>query len=236
MDENQLQRNLKEPIKNLIKILGDHGTKQPEFTVAKIALEHRMQLKTVQSTWTLAILSITVSIISLGISLWFAQRQFETANRPYIGLESLAGVSTADTTGLTGDQGTTLNVFREKIKNYGQLPAYFEIIIPEKKLICVESSINQIMPEQSIELNCERQLGIVKPNDQNICDTVLREEIHIRYGNDQDHLEYETILRMRLADVPQSPSLKMLINVSLPKGCDGKSEGQIIQWYVVSST
>lgn len=232
MDENQLQRNLKEPMKNLIKILGDQGTKQPEFTVAKIALEHRMQLKTVQSTWILAILSIVVSLYSL----WFAHKQFETANRPYIGLESLAGVTTVDTTGLTGDQGTTLSVFREHIKNYGHLPAYFEIIIPEKKLICVESSINQIMPDQSIELNCERPLGIVEPDDRNICDTVLREEIHIRYGKDQDHLDYEVILKMRLEDLPQSPTLKKLVKASVPNGCDGKSGSQIIQWFVASSS
>lgn len=223
-------------MKNLIKILGDQGTKQTEFTVAKIALEHRMQLKTVQSTWVLAILSIIVSLFSLWMTLWFANRQFETANRPYIGLESLAGVTTVDTTGLTGDQGTTLSVFRENIKNYGHLPAYFEIFIPGKKLVCVESSINQIMPEQSIEFNCERPLGIVEPNDRNICDTVLREEIHIRYGNDKDHLDYKTVLKMRLEDLPQSPTLKKLVRASVPNGCDGKSGSQIIQWFVASST
>lgn len=65
MDENQLQRNLKEPMKDLIKFLGDQGTDQPEFAVAKIALEHRMQKRLIRPTWILALATIGALFITI---------------------------------------------------------------------------------------------------------------------------------------------------------------------------
>lgn len=65
MDENQLQRNLKESMRDLIKFLGDQGTTQPEFTVAKIALEHRMQKRLIRPTWVLTLATIGTLIIAI---------------------------------------------------------------------------------------------------------------------------------------------------------------------------
>jgi len=73
MNDNQLQRNLKEPEEDLIKFLGNQGTTQPEFTVAKIALEHRMQKKLIRPTWILAVATILTLIATLCIT--FYQKQ-----------------------------------------------------------------------------------------------------------------------------------------------------------------
>lgn len=223
---------LNKSLKELITSVGTGEPGSPFEHVLGTLINYRLQIRTITVTWILAILSILMSLFSM----YQSNKQFQITNRPYIGLENFIGISMVDSTGLKEGEGTTLNVFNNYIKNYGDLPAYFEIAIPEKKLICVESSINQIMPNQNIELHCERVLGTILQDDQNICDAFLREEIHIRYGRDQNHLDYETVLKMRMDDIPQSPMLKNLVKESVHNGCDGKSTTQNIQWYVASST
>lgn len=78
MDENQLQRDIKRPMKDLIKFLGDQGTGDhkkvnPEHIIAKIALNYRLQKKLITPTWILAFATMQTLIATLCIT--FYQKQ-----------------------------------------------------------------------------------------------------------------------------------------------------------------
>ena len=73
MSENQLQRDLKKSMSDLIKFLGNQPTNSPEHVIAKIALEHRMQKKLIRPTWILAGATILTLLATLIIT--FYQKQ-----------------------------------------------------------------------------------------------------------------------------------------------------------------
>ncbi len=162
-------------------------------------------------------------------SLRETREQFGIANRAYIGLESFDELSSAT-------PGETLLFFHGSIKNYGVQPAYFEIDFAKSEFDCVESNVNFIMPGQSIELHCERPIGSKEDPNENFCDILLRQGIHIRYSKGTFDKKFETILKLRIADAPKSEKLKEMLKFTIPEGCDGHGNRVNLQWYVDSMT
>lgn len=178
------------------------------------------------------------SLITAQDTLKTSQLQFDIENRPRIGLESFEKLSAVDSDlQLKGNEGTTLSMLDQTIKNFGNLPAYFEISSPaDQNLVCVSSKKNYIMPEQSIHILCERPIGVIKEGDNNICDPLLRQQITINYGFNEKELKYQTVLKVHTEDMPLLPSLVKNIETSAPKGCSGDEKGIILQWYIARAT
>ena len=65
MDSNLLQRLLRGSKAENIKFLGDQPTGSPEFTVAKAALEHRIQKALIWPNWILALATIGALLITI---------------------------------------------------------------------------------------------------------------------------------------------------------------------------
>jgi len=66
MNPNLLQRQLKASKNENIEFLGNQPTGSPEFIMAKIALDHKLQTELLRPTWILAI----ATIATLGVTLF----------------------------------------------------------------------------------------------------------------------------------------------------------------------
>lgn len=65
MSDNLLLRQLKASKRENINFLGNQPTGSPEFIVAKVALDHRLQKDLIRPTWVLAIATIATLIITM---------------------------------------------------------------------------------------------------------------------------------------------------------------------------
>ncbi len=227
MSHNLIKDFLKKPLSELMLLVGSGHQGSPFEYALQAVISYKLQLKNSKATWAVALISIAVSIFGI----LFTYNQFLRETRAYIGLESLENISKVDSDDLNEEEGSTKSIFTERIKNYGNSPAYFEMSF-NKKFTCLESSVNQIMPGQSIQMHCERDLGTTESESENLCDIILKEEIKISYGPTKDNLMYKTILRMKLEDIPETKSMKKLLTQYLPNGCNGNGPGKNIQWYI----
>lgn len=180
-----------------------------------------------------ALFGIIITSIGIVVSsqitkgqLVIMQDEFKIEKRPYIGLADYEFNQTIST--------TTMDIFITlPIKNYGNLPAYFEISEddPIFNLQPFQYNKNYLMPTQSLNLQ-----WIGKPpqkiSDEQFCKKIMEPKVFlIKYGTTQNRLIYKTKIKSERIEYSSSQDELGSIRYKV-RGCGIADKMEAVVWVV----